>query len=114
MRPLKREGRRSQYCGPSDSPKHTKFCHDRSSVLINHAITWRKCVAFFTLQCFSIAQSAFPFAITSLRRALPIILVGHVGPCRSDTDGFGCCPTRVADIVGPSGCIPEGPQRVPR
>src|SRR6266446_1668133 len=30
---------------------------------------------------------------------LPIILVGHVGPCRTDTDGFGCYPNRAADIV---------------
>src|SRR5262249_31725677 len=105
-------GRRSQYCGPTDSPKHTKFCHDRSSVLIV-TITWRTCVAFFH---YNVSQSRKEHShLLSIRcDALPIILVGHVGPCRSDTDGFGCYPIRVADIVGPSGCIPEGPPRVPR
>src|SRR5262245_58858093 len=108
MRPLKREGRRSQYCGPSDNPKHTKFCHDRSSVLI---ITITRCTVRSVL-----LQPEFPETREQIicGRALPIILVCHVGPCRSDTDGFGCYPTRVADIVGPSGCIPEGPPRVPR
>src|SRR6266481_3017781 len=43
---------------------------------------------------------------------LPIILVGHVGPCRTDTDGFACCPSRVADIVPPSGCTAEWPAHV--
>src|SRR5262249_29566489 len=34
LRPLQGEGRRSQYCGPTDDPKHTEPFHDRSSILI--------------------------------------------------------------------------------
>jgi hypothetical protein len=34
LRPLKREGHRSQYCGPTDNPKHAEPFHDRSSISI--------------------------------------------------------------------------------
>src|SRR5262245_36912541 len=54
MRPLKREGRRSQYCGPSDSPKHTEFCHDRSSILITRLMLL---AAFALCQSFWLAMS---------------------------------------------------------
>src|SRR5262249_20388336 len=83
LRPLKGEGRRSQYCGRTDNPKHTELFHDRFSILI---------IALYA---------------TCGICALPIILVGHVGPCRTDTDRFGCYPSRVADTVRPRGCTRE-------
>src|SRR5262249_41206488 len=68
LRPLKREGHRSQYCGPTDNPKHTELFHDRSSILI---------IALYA---------------TCGICALPIILVENIGLCRTDTDRFGCSP----------------------
>src|SRR5215467_11001697 len=112
MRPLKREGHRSQYCGTTDNPKHTELFHDLSSILIIAPYGDNRgalCVAFPPTREPPIQRGQL-----TCGRALPIILVGHVGPCRSDTDGFGCYPIRAADIVGPSGCTPEGPPRAPR
>ena len=45
---------------------------------------------------------------------LPIILVGHVAPCRPDVDRFRHCPSRAANTDSPEHCIREWPPRVPR
>src|SRR5262249_12070433 len=86
MRPLKREGCRGQYCGSSDSPKHTKFCHDRSSVLII-TITWRMCVAFFH---YNVSQSRkehshlLSIHCDALCQSLLLAVAGHAGPIQMD------------------------------
>src|SRR5215510_14251413 len=85
MRPLKREGRRSQYCGPSDSPKHTKFCHDRSSVLII-TITWRTCVAFYynVYQSRKTHSHLLSIHCNALCQSFLLAMSGHAGPIQMD------------------------------
>src|SRR5262245_32522780 len=86
MRPLKRQRHRSQYCGPSDSPKHTKFCHDRSSVLII-TITWRTCVAFFH---YNVSQSRkahshlLSIHCDTLCQSFLLAMSGHAGTIQMD------------------------------
>src|SRR5262245_28526693 len=88
----------------------SELFHDRTSILIIRALR-RQRGALWVAFALKPKTADTPAPRPAL---LPIILVGHVGPCRSDTDGFGCYPTRVADIVGPSGCTAEGPPRVAR
>src|SRR6516164_1854865 len=63
MRPLKRERHGSQYCGPTDNPKHTELFHDRSSILDNRALCYLR---HLRCQSFLLAMS------------------GHAGPIQMD------------------------------
>src|SRR6516162_10349535 len=107
MRPLKREGRRSQYCGPSDSPKHTKFCHDRSSVLII-TITWRTCVAFFH---YNVSQSRKAHShllsthCDALCQSFLLAMSGHAGPIQMD---LGVAPLVLRISLGQAVALLKG------
>jgi hypothetical protein len=107
MRPLKREGRRSQYCGPSDSPKHTKFCHDRSSVLII-TITWRTCVAFFHYNLSQSRKNAFPLLsihCDALCQSFLLAMSGHAGPIQMD---LGIAPLVLRISLGQAVALLKG------
>src|SRR5262249_22585266 len=109
MRPLKREGRRSQYCGPSDSPKHTKFCHDRSSILITtpygydavHAL----CVTFSFNRKFPIQESK-SFA-AALCQSFLLAMSGHAGPIQMD---LGVTPLMLWISLGQAVAFLKGPR----
>jgi hypothetical protein len=98
MRPLKREGCRSQYCGPTDNSKYTELFHTgevlaisalcqkrlmrRSSVLF---ALWRQrgalCVAFSFNRKLPIQQSK---SFAALCQSFLLAMSGHAGPIQMD------------------------------
>src|SRR5262249_36463292 len=83
MRPLKRQGRRSQHCGPTDNPKDSELFHDRTSILIIVRLmnTTRSTVRSV---CPQTETRRYTSTESALCQSFLLATLGHAGPIQMD------------------------------
>src|SRR5215472_2373358 len=83
MRPLKRERRRSQHCGPTDNPKYSELFHDRTSILIIVRLmnTTRSTVRSV---CPQTENRRYTSTEPALCQSFLLATLGHAGPIQMD------------------------------
>jgi hypothetical protein len=80
---LKRDGRRSQYCGRTDNPKHSELFHDRTSILIiaPYEDNAGHCAVAFALKP---KTADTPAPSPRFCQSFLLAMSGHAGPIQID------------------------------
>src|SRR5215470_7848367 len=83
MRPLKRQGRRSQHCGPTDNPKYSELFHDRTSILIIvRLMNTTRSTAHSV--CPQTENRRYTSTEPALCQSFLLATLGHAGPIQMD------------------------------